>query len=360
MSQSAKKVLIMAGGTGGHVFPALATAQVLMEQGVEVEWLGTAKRIEAEVVPAAGIHLNTIDIEGLRGKGKLGLITAPFRLMKAIAQARNVLKRFQPDAVLGMGGFASGPGGLAARMMGIPLVIHEQNALAGMTNKALSRMATKVLQAFPGAFDGQDKGAVVGNPVRGPILQMQAPEQRFHERTGPLRLLVVGGSLGAKAINELMPQALAQLPVEQRPLVRHQTGKRHLDDTLQAYRDTGVEADVTAFIERMDEAYGWADLVVCRSGALTVSELAIAGVASVLVPYPFAVDDHQRVNAEFLVERGAAECVVQKALSVEKLCELLRRYNNRETLLQMAEAARDLGRPDASEQVARVCLEVMK
>lgn len=360
MSAQPRKVLIMAGGTGGHVFPALATADCLRAQGVAVEWLGTAAGIEAEVVPKAAIPLHCIAVQGLRGKGRLSLVLAPFRLLLALWQALAVLRRVKPDAVLGMGGFASGPGGLAAWLTGCPLVIHEQNAIAGLTNSVLTRFAKRVLQAFPGAFKGQDKGEVVGNPVRGPILQLAAPERRFAARSGALRLLVVGGSLGAKAINEVLPAALAQLPAEQRPEVWHQTGKRNIDETRALYQQAGVEARVVPFIERMDEAYGWADLVLCRSGALTVSELAIAGVASVLVPFPHAVDDHQSANAQFLARRGAADAVAQRELTQERVLALLSRYGQREQLLQMAQAARAEGRPDAGERVAAVCMEVMK
>lgn len=360
MSQKKRTVLIMAGGTGGHVFPALATADVLRKQGVGVQWLGTANRIEANVVPAAGIKLHTISVEGLRGKGKLGLLKAPFKLLVAVMQAFKVLRQVRPDAVLGMGGFASGPGGLAAWLTRTPLVIHEQNAFAGMTNKVLSRFATRVLQAFPGAFGGQNKGDIVGNPVRGKILELPEPASRYEGREGPLRLLIVGGSLGAQAINQLVPKVLAELDESARPEIWHQTGAKNIDGTLKAYEQHHVSGRVVPFIDDMAEAYAWADLVLCRSGALTISELAIAGVASVLVPYPYAVDDHQRVNAEFLVEQGGAQCVLQQELSVEKLLTLLQQLNDRQTLLKMAEAARGLARPEASQTVAGVCVEVMK
>ncbi|MBA4502456.1 undecaprenyldiphospho-muramoylpentapeptide beta-N-acetylglucosaminyltransferase [Marinobacterium marinum] len=360
MSTRARKVLIMAGGTGGHVFPALATAEKLQQQGVEVEWLGSRTGIENDVVPAAGIPLHRISVAGLRGKGRLSLLLAPFRLANALGQALAVLRRVRPDAVLGMGGFASGPGGLAAWLLRRPLVVHEQNAIPGMTNKTLARLATRVLQAFPEAFADRQGVETTGNPVRGPILELAAPEQRWAERDGPLRLLIVGGSLGALAINRIVPQALAQLPSAQRPQVWHQTGKRHLEVTREAYAEAGVEASVVPFIERMDKAYGWADLVLCRAGALTVSEIEIAGVAAVFVPFPYAVDDHQTANAKHLQQAGAAQLIQQVDLDAERLAALLAEMSERDNLLKMAERARQQARPDASDRVARVCLEVMK
>lgn len=359
MAAESKRLLIMAGGTGGHVFPALATAELLRAQGVEVEWLGTATGIEARVVPAAGLVLNTMSVTGLRGKSLINLLRAPFRITRALWQAYRIVRRFRPHAVLGMGGFASGPGGLAARMAGVPLLVHEQNAIAGMTNRTLASFATRVLQAFPGALSEREQDTI-GNPVRGPILDLPEPQQRFHDRQGPIRLLVVGGSLGAQAINELLPQALAGLALEQRPQVRHQTGERHYQATQALYTRQGVDAEVVPFIERMDEALGWADLVLCRAGALTVSELAIAGVAAILVPFPHAVDDHQTANGRYLAEAGAAELVQQRDLTVARLHALLEHYSQRPQLLQMAQKARALGRPQAGEALAQACLEVMK
>lgn len=357
---AAKRVLIMAGGTGGHVFPALATADELRSQGIEVEWLGTAAGIEAEVVPKAGIKLHCIDVRGVRGKGRLKQLLAPFGLMLALWQALKVVNLVKPDAVLGMGGFASGPGGLMAWLMRKPLVIHEQNAVAGTTNRISARFATRVLQAFPGAFNGKDRGEVVGNPVRGPILNVASPETRLAGRTGPLRLLIVGGSLGAKPINDLLPPTLAKLPVNERPEIWHQSGKRNIDELSAAYKKEGVEARVVPFIERMDEAYAWADLVLCRAGALTVSELAIAGVASILVPLPHAIDDHQSANAGFLSDAGAGIRVRQSELTGDSLLELLKKLGDRDNLLKMASAARAQARPESSKTVARVCVEVMK
>lgn len=355
-----RRVLIMAGGTGGHVFPALATADALRARGYAVEWLGTAAGIEADVVPKAGIPLHCIAVRGVRGKGRLRQLLAPVGLLLALWQAFGVLRRVRPDAVLGMGGFASGPGGLMAWLLRKPLLIHEQNAVAGTTNRILARFATRVLQAFPRAFKGQDRGEVIGNPVRGPILQLPAPSQRFADREGALRLLVVGGSLGAQAINELLPQTLALLPPEQRPEVWHQAGRRNIEAAQAAYDAAGVDAKVVPFIERMDEAWGWADLVICRAGALTVSELAIAGVASILVPLPHAIDDHQTANAGFLSEAGAGIRIAQRELTPQRLKELLAQLNSREQLLTMANAARALARPEASETLAQACVEVMK
>ncbi|WP_415887107.1 undecaprenyldiphospho-muramoylpentapeptide beta-N-acetylglucosaminyltransferase [Neptuniibacter sp. QD37_6] len=363
MSASDKKVaLIMAGGTGGHVFPALATAEKLQEQGIHVEWLGSRHGIEADLVPAAGLKLHSIEVRGLRGKGKLSLLLAPFKLLIALWQALSVVRTVKPDVVLGMGGFASGPGGLAAWLLRVPLIIHEQNAVAGMTNKALSKLAKNVLEAFQGAFKSGLTTQAVGNPVRGSILDLPEPKERFSDREGPLRLLVVGGSLGAKAINDLLPEVLADLPQEQRPEVWHQAGKRNIEETQQRYEALGVtECKVVPFIDDMAEAYSWADVVLCRAGALTISELSNAGVASVLVPFPYAVDDHQTKNANYLAERDAAIVIQQADLNKETLTALLtEQLNQRDTLMEMANKALSLGKPEASDVVANVCLEAMK
>ena len=354
------RVLIMAGGTGGHVFPALAVANLLRSNGHQVEWLGTAAGIEARLVPQAGIKLNTIAIKGLRGKSKASLVLAPFKLLRAIYQALAVMRQFKPNAVLGMGGFASGPGALAAWLSGAPLVIHEQNAIAGFTNTQSRRFAKRVLQAFPKAFKTGSQGEVVGNPIRGPIVQLAKPAERFERREGPIRILVVGGSLGALAINELLPKALAMQPQTSRFQVIHQTGAKHLEATQAAYLNAGVEAEIVPFIEAMDEAYAWADLVICRAGALTVSEIAIAGVAALFIPFPYAVDDHQTANAAYLVNLGAADLIAQNALTAENLYNWLKDHQSREALLIMAERARALGRPDATQRVADICMEVCR
>src|SRR5690606_22392639 len=342
------KVMVMAGGTGGHVFPALAVADVLRQAGAQLMWLGTARGIENRVVPAANIPLHLIRVEGVRGRGVTGLIKAPFLVAYAISQAVGIMRRERPDVVIGFGGFASGPGGVAARVLGKPLVIHEQNAVAGTTNRLLARLATRVLCAFPGAFK---QAQVVGNPVRATIAALPAPVDRYRTRraTGDrLHLLVLGGSLGAKAINELVPQALAQIPVETRPEVWHQTGKAHAESTAALYEQQKVSARVEPFIDDMAAAYAWADVIVCRAGALTVSELMAAGVAAILIPLPSAIDDHQTHNAAILSGVGAGVSVVQRELTPEKLAALLTAHiNEPEKSMNMAEKARSLALPDA-------------
>ncbi len=350
MNQGSKGcVLIMAGGTGGHVFPALATAKQLSALGYDVEWLGTRAGIEAVQVPKAGILLHCIEVAGLRGKGRVSLLFAPVRVLKAVYQAIAVLRRVRPVAVLGMGGFASGPGGLAAWLLRRPLLIHEQNAIAGMTNRILARLAKRVMQAFPGALP---KAICTGNPIRASILDLADPATRYATRQGPLRLLVVGGSLGAQAINQCLPEALALMPEAERPDVWHQTGVRNLADTQARYAERGVQGRVEAFIDDMDSAYGWADLVLCRAGALTVSEISCAGIASILVPYPYAVDDHQTANARFLADHNAAQLLPQPALTPSRLLELLQQLGDRTTLLTMAHCARQQAVLDASQRVA--------
>ena len=357
MSQP-KRLLIMAGGTGGHVYPALAVADLLREQGHQVEWLGSVRGIENRVIPEAGIKLHAINVSGLRGKGKLSLIAAPFKLVKALWQAYKVVKQVKPDAVLGMGGFASGPGAVAAWLLNKPLVIHEQNAVAGFTNSQSRRFATRILQAFPKAFKQGTQGEVVGNPIRGPILDLAPPDERFLGRSGAINCLVVGGSLGALAINDLVPQAVAQLPSEERPNLWHQSGPTHIERCKKAYADAGVEAEVVPYIEAMDEAYAWADIVICRAGALTVSEIAIAGVPALFIPFPHAVDDHQTANAQYLVDAQGAELIAQKNLTAEALALWLTQHQSRTDLLAMANASRSQAKPDATRQVADICLEV--
>lgn len=356
-SLQGKTVLVMAGGTGGHVFPALATAEVLQQQGLNIEWLGTERGIESDLVPKAGIPLTCIRVAGLRGKGKLSLLLAPFKLVIALCQALNAVRRLNPVCVLGMGGFASGPGGLAAWLLRKPLVIHEQNAVAGMTNTYLSRLAKKVLTAFPKALG--EKSEQVGNPLRGAIIDSPAPEERMAERSGKLRLLVLGGSLGAQALNEVVPAALANMSESERPEVWHQAGKRNLTSAEQAYQTQQIEGRVVAFIDDMAAAYQWADVVICRAGALTVSELACVGVASILVPYPHAVDDHQTANARFLENNDAAIIVPQSQLTAERLAELLTtEFSDRARILQRANNARAVAQNDAAQRVASYCLEL--
>jgi UDP-N-acetylglucosamine--N-acetylmuramyl-(pentapeptide) pyrophosphoryl-undecaprenol N-acetylglucosamine transferase len=354
------RFLIMAGGTGGHVFPALAVARELAARGCEIRWLGTRTGMEAELVARAGFPIEFISIAGLRGKGVLGWFAAPFRLVRALWQAIRILRAFRPAAVLGMGGFVTGPGGVAAKLLGIPLLIHEQNAIAGLTNRLLARIADRVMEAFPGTF----RHAVpTGNPVRADIAALPPPAQRYSEHRGPIRVFVVGGSLGAMALNQTVPQALAKMEPAQRPAVRHQTGQRNLEAAGQRYREAGVDAELLPFVDDMAAAYAWADLVLCRAGALTVSELAAAGVPAVLVPFPFAVDDHQTHNAQFLVNDHAGILVPQENLTPANLAELLREFcaepdEGRRRLGTMAEAARRLARPEATRQVADLCLAV--
>jgi UDP-N-acetylglucosamine--N-acetylmuramyl-(pentapeptide) pyrophosphoryl-undecaprenol N-acetylglucosamine transferase len=355
------RMLIMAGGTGGHVFPALAVAHRLREQGVEVTWLGTRRGLEARVVPDNEFAIEYINVAGLRGKGVLGWLLAPFRLLYALSQAISVLRRIKPGAVLGMGGFVTGPGGLASWLMGIPMLVHEQNAIAGLTNKLLSRLARHLMQAFPNTFPARRKAEVTGNPVRADIAALPAPAERFANRSGAIHVLVIGGSLGALALNRLLPAAVAQLDSVARPHIWHQCGRRHLDVTRQAYTEAGVEARLEPFIDDMAAAYAWADLVICRAGALTVAELAAAGVGSILVPYPYAVDDHQTANAAYLEQAGAALIVQQRDLDADLLASMLKDMSEkRDRLLPMAEAARARAKINATEIVAQRCMLAMQ
>ena len=350
------RVMIMAGGTGGHVFPALAVADQLRAANTVVSWLGTQRGIESELVPAAGISLHCLDIEGIRGRGLSALLKAPLLLWRSIGQALAVIADFQPQVVLGMGGFASGPGAVAARLKGIPIVIHEQNSVAGTTNKLLARIARRVMQGFPGVFK---RGEWCGNPVRPEIANLPAPEKRMIGRQGTPHLLVLGGSRGALAINKLVPAALAMLQPQQRPLVRHQTGKQHCAETQALYEAAGVSAEVTPFIERMDEAYNWADFAICRAGALTVAELTCAGLGSLLIPFPHAIDDHQTVNGQLLVDQGAALMMAQSDLTAERLAEQIAALSaDSQRRLKMAMRARDLAKTGAAARVADICLEL--
>lgn len=353
MTIPAMKILIMAGGTGGHVYPALAVANELKSRGHDICWMGAPDSFEARVVPAAGFPLEPIRVSGLRGKGALRLLMAPLLILRAMLQASAALSRVRPAVVLGMGGFAAGPGGLAARLRGLPLVIHEQNAAAGLTNRALAKIASRVLEAFPHTFAG---ALTVGNPVRAPIRAMQEPAARYAGRTGAMRLLVIGGSQGARALNEKMADAIALLPAVQRPEIRHQGG-RTVDVARDAYARAQVNASVEPFIEDMAQAFGWADLVVCRAGASTVAELAAAGVPSVLVPFPAAVDDHQTRNAEHLVRAGAAELLAEKNFTAQKMAGVLQRLlADRAPLLAMARAARGCDAPGAESRIADAVL----
>ncbi|MDX1397637.1 MAG: undecaprenyldiphospho-muramoylpentapeptide beta-N-acetylglucosaminyltransferase [Oceanospirillum sp.] len=349
-----KKVLLMAGGTGGHVIPALSLAERFAAEGLEVEWLGSPQGIENRLVPAAGITLNHIDVVGLRGKGVLRKLAAPFLILKAVQQAVSVLRRFRPDFVVGLGGFASGPGGIAARMLGIPVYIHEQNAVAGMTNRWLSKVARQTFAAFPKAFSDQVGAVVTGNPVRESLLSI--PDKAVIKT--PVKVLVVGGSLGAQVFNERLPEALSKLPAEVRPEVWHQSGKGKLASTEENYQRFEVSARTQEFIDDMTGAFDWADLVICRAGALTVSELAAAGRASVLVPLPIAVDDHQTANARFLVEADAGILLPQKEMDTDHLAKVLGDLvGDPEKILAMGKNARRVARPLATEAVVQGCLE---
>jgi len=353
-----RPIMIMAGGTGGHVFPALAVAERLRASGAAVTWIGARNGLEATLVPKAGIPMEWINVAGLRGKRLGQRLLTPIMLGRALWQAGAILRRLRPVVVLGMGGFASGPGGMMARLLGIPLLVHEQNAIAGLTNRWLARVAGRVFEAFPGTFPAARQAVTVGNPVREAIINLPTPAERFANREGRRRLLVLGGSQGALALNRLVPHALALLEERERPEVWHQAGGQLHESAETAYREVGVTARLTPFIENMAEAYGWADLVLCRAGALTIAELAAAGVGAVLVPFPFAVDDHQTANARFLEREGAAQVYQQADVTAERLAALLRELlSDPDRLLCMAEAARRLAKTDAAEQVALACLE---
>jgi len=350
-----KTLMVMAGGTGGHVYPAMAVADYLKSQGWKIVWMCTEGGMENRLIESKGYDKAMINMQGVRGKGLLGWLLLPVKLATAVSQSIGALKQHQPNVVLGMGGFAAFPGGLMAKLLGKPLVVHEQNSVAGLTNKVLAKFAARVLAAFPAAFG--DKALLVGNPVRADIANVTAPEQRFAGREGALRLLIVGGSLGAQALNDVIPQALALLPAERRPQVVHQAGVKHIDELKSNYEKAGVTADARAFIDDMADMYAWADFVICRAGALTVAEVSAAGIGSLMVPFPFAVDDHQTTNAAYLAEAGAAMLVQQKELSVEKLAGILRELS-REKCLDMARKARALGKPEATANVAAICKEV--
>ncbi|MFU8896807.1 MAG: undecaprenyldiphospho-muramoylpentapeptide beta-N-acetylglucosaminyltransferase [Gammaproteobacteria bacterium] len=355
------RVLIMAGGTGGHVFPALAVAEALRARGIDVVWMGTRLGLEARVVPAAGIPMEWIKVAGLRGKGLRTRLAAPLNVALAIVQALRIMLRVRPAVVLGMGGYAAGPGGVAAWLTRRPLVIHEQNAVAGTTNRILAGLARRVLAAFPGAFPDGVSTTVVGNPVRPAIAALPPPSEALAQHGGRARLLVVGGSQGALALNEAVPEALARLPEPLRPEVRHQAGHTTLDNARAAYQRVGVKAEIFEFIDDMAEAYGWADLAICRAGALTVSELAAAGLPSVLVPLPTAVDDHQTLNGGYLVAAGGAVLVPERQLAPVRLARVLAGLlGDRSRLLDMARRARAAARPEALAAIERVLLDVGK
>lgn len=348
-------LMVMAGGTGGHVYPAIAVADALHTQGWQIVWLATEGGMENRLIADKPYAKAMMTMQGVRGKGLMGWVTLPVKLARAFSQARAAIKQYQPHVVLGMGGFAAFPGGVMAKLAGVPLVIHEQNSVAGLTNKVLAKLANRVLTGFPNALGA--KGEMVGNPVREGISGLPMPEQRFAEHHGVLRVLVVGGSLGAVALNTLLPKAFAQLPLNARPQIIHQSGEKQIEALKKAYAEAGVAADCRAFIHDMAEVYAWADLVICRAGALTVAELANVGAASILVPFPFAVDDHQTTNAAYLAQAGAAQLIQQRDLDVGQLAALLQTLD-RATCLHMAQKARALARPQATGQVAAVCQQL--
>lgn len=348
--------LVMAGGTGGHVFPALALAEALRARQHRVVWMGSSNGLEATLVPAAGFPIEWITVAGLRGRGLLGWLLAPLNVARAVWQALRAMGRVRPQVVIGLGGFASGPGGIAAWLTRRPLLVHEQNAVPGFTNRVLARVATRVFEAFPGSFGAATaRVECVGNPVRAAIVALPAPRTRYLDRAGRVRLLVVGGSQGAQALNAVVPQALARLASDQAFEVRHQAGAKHVDTARAAYLSAGVSAEVTPFIDDIASAYAWADLVVCRSGAMTVSELAAVGLPAVLVPFPAAVDDHQTANARWLVAAGAALLLPQAELTSERLAATLAALTERQVLLEMSERGRAIARVDAVPRLVDAC-----
>ena len=356
-----KNILIMAGGTGGHIYPALAVADKLKENGFKLFWLGSEKGMENRVVPEYGYPLLKIKVSGVRGNGLLRLLFTPFMLMIALYQALMIMVKVRPVVVLGMGGFASGPGGIAAWLMRIPLLIHEQNAIAGVTNKLLAPFAVSVLAAFPDAFKASEKLKIIGNPVRENITNITDPQQRYSQRDeNTLKILVLGGSLGARKINEVIPLAMSKLTDGFQIEIKHQCGERHFADTEKAYADHNVNVEVLPFIDDMAKVYSWADIVICRAGALTIAELAATGVASVLIPFPYAVDDHQTSNANYLAKENAAVLIQETQLNSEKIKDLLVKwYQAPEQLLKMAIKARSLAKPTATADVAKHCMEAI-
>jgi UDP-N-acetylglucosamine--N-acetylmuramyl-(pentapeptide) pyrophosphoryl-undecaprenol N-acetylglucosamine transferase len=351
-----RPVLIMAGGTGGHVFPALSVAKVLRERGVPVVWLGVPGSMESRLVPANGFSIEWVRVRGIRGKGLAAWLMAPFRIVSAVVQALAVLRRVRPRSVLGAGGYVSGPGGIAAWLLRVPLLIHEQNAIPGLTNRWLARIASQVLQGFPGSFDKRFSARFVGNPVRADIAAIAEPAVRFAGRSGRARVLVFGGSQGAQRLNAMVPLALSQLDPKSRPQVRHQAGERGLDAARDAYRQARVEADVTPFIEDMAAAYAWADVAVCRAGAMTIAELQAAGLGALLIPLPVATDDHQTKNAETMVHIGAGRVLQERDMTAEILSACIAELTaDRDRMRRMAMAARGARVTDAALQVASLC-----
>jgi UDP-N-acetylglucosamine--N-acetylmuramyl-(pentapeptide) pyrophosphoryl-undecaprenol N-acetylglucosamine transferase len=350
-----KTIMVMAGGTGGHIFPALAVAHQLRDAGWRVVWLGNPEGMEAKLVPQHGFEMVNLKFAALRGKGLVRKLLLPLNLLRGFWQALKAIRQVKPNVVLGMGGYITFPGGMMAALTGVPLVLHEQNSVAGLANKVLAGVADRILTGFPEVFK---KGAWIGNPVRPEIAKIAPPAERLAERSGALHVLVIGGSLGAQALNDMVPQGMALLGESDQPQIVHQAGEKHLDALKANYAAVGVQAHCVSFIEDMAGAYEWADLVICRAGALTIAELAAAGVASILVPFPHAVDDHQTGNAKFLVHAGGAFLLPQSDLTPEAIA-LIRNYS-RGQLLEMSEKARSLAKPDATEAVATLCAEIAK
>jgi UDP-N-acetylglucosamine--N-acetylmuramyl-(pentapeptide) pyrophosphoryl-undecaprenol N-acetylglucosamine transferase len=349
-----KSILIMAGGTGGHIFPGLAVAEQMRAAGWDVVWMGARGGMEERLVPRHGYRTAWIRARAARGKGLLQKLLLPANLLYSFWESARTIRRLKPSVVLGLGGYVAFPGGMMASLLNRPLALHEQNAIAGLANRVLSQVSDKVMVAFPGALKGAEW---TGNPVRAEIAAIAPPEVRFQGREGPLRILVVGGSLGAQALNEALPKAISLLP--EKPAVVHQAGEKHLDALKKNYAEARVEGELVAFIDDMARRYAQADLVVCRAGAVTIAELSAGGMASILVPFPHAVDDHQSANAKFLSDHGAAILIQQRDLSAEKLAQLIRSLD-RPKLLEMAKKARALGKPDAAQIVARRCMEIAR
>lgn len=356
MNEIPRKILVMAGGTGGHIFPGIAVAEALRARGWQVAWMGNADRMEAKIVPPYGYEMAWIRFGALRGKGLKAILGLPFNVLRGLWQAFVEMRRVKPDVVLGMGGYVSFPGAIVASALGLPLVVHEQNSVAGLTNRVAATVADIVATGFPKVVR---RGRWVGNPVRTEITQVPEPAIRFKDRSGPLKVLVVGGSLGAQALNSVVPQALALLPRDSQPEVVHQSGSSQIEALRQAYADAGVQGTLVPFIDDMAGQYAQADLVICRAGALTVAELAAVGVASILVPLPIAVDDHQTGNARFLADHDAAVLIQQKVLTAQWLADWLASAN-RQKLEAMAIAARAQAKPAAAEDVADLCTVICR
>ena len=362
MSQTLAPIVVMAGGTGGHIFPAMAVAKILEANNCPVTWIGTPNSMEARLVPQHGVAIRFVDIQGLRGKGLSTKLLFPIRLLKAIYQAKKIVTEINPAAVLGMGGFVTGPGGIAAWITRKPLLVHEQNAVAGMTNSYLAKFAKHVYEAFPNSFKNYDKAIEVGNPIRADIKNLHSQDKAKFTHARPFRLLIIGGSLGALVLNETVPLAIAGLYAKHginkdNLEIRHQAGKATYQHAVDAYASAKVHAEISEFIEDMAAAYTWADLIICRAGALTVSEVSAAGLPAIFIPFPLAVDDHQRKNAEVLVKNNAALMILQKELTVEKLATtILALVKDEEQLIFMSKNAKDLAKLDAANIIAEQCL----